>query len=94
VKIQPLLFISFLENAFKHGIKAQGESFINLKISVTDNILQVSIENSIAGKNMEESGGIGLENARKRLELLYSDNFDMKIHKSEKLFKVDISIPI
>lgn len=94
VKIQPLLFISFLENAFKHGIKAQGESFINLKMSADEYNLQVSIENSIAEKNMEESGGIGLKNARKRLELLYPDKFEMKIHKTDNLFKVDISIPI
>jgi hypothetical protein len=94
VKIQPLLFISFLENAFKHGIKAQGDSLIKMKMGIDENQLKVSIENTVANKNMEDTGGIGLENARKRLELLYRDNFEMEIDSDAAIFKVYIVIPI
>ncbi|PLX15082.1 MAG: hypothetical protein C0599_17470 [Salinivirgaceae bacterium] len=94
VKIYPLLFISFLENAFKHGIKAQGDSFIKMKMGIDENQLKVSIENTVANKNMEDTGGIGLENARKRLELLYNDNFEMEIDSDAARFKVYIVIPV
>ena len=70
-QIPPLLFISFLENAFKHGISYQHESFIHLSMEIKDEELHCLIVNSLHPTKPTKQTGIGLENTRKRLQLLY-----------------------
>jgi len=96
IKIAPLLFISFVENAFKHGIKAIGKSFIHIKFLIEDNNLQVNITNSkIKNTNTKsERTKIGLNNSKKRLELIYKNNHTFEIIENENLFKVHIKIPL
>jgi sensor histidine kinase YesM len=94
VIIYPLLFISFVENAFKHGVKARGESFINVKMTIEDNFLIFTIENAIAANSINESVGIGLENARKRFELLYKNNYSFEVNNDGATFKVHLRIPL
>ncbi len=93
--IPPLLFTSVIENAFKHGVSYSSASFINIKISTPENKLQVMIANSKTAQNDEnDENGIGLENTRKRLELIYPGKFDFRIVDNEKDFTVIISIPL
>jgi hypothetical protein len=95
VKIPPFLFISFIENAFKHGISYRKESFINIDLVPKENQLDFAVKNSKnEGINSTEFSGIGIENARKRLDLLYGKNYKLSIHDSEQMFEVDLSIPI
>jgi LytS/YehU family sensor histidine kinase len=93
--IPPLLFISFIENAFKHGISHRENSFIHISLAVSrDKIVFVS-ENSMGkssqGGDMQESG-IGLENVRKRLNLLFPGKHELNILQDDKTFKVRLSI--
>jgi len=82
ISIAPLLFISLIENAFKHGVSPTLPSFISIKINLSDqNTLQCRVENSNFPKTeTDKSGsGIGLNNLQKRLELLYPSGFKFKI---------------
>lgn len=77
IYVAPLIFISLIENAFKHGIAATGKSFIHVKIEATAQQILCSIENSNHPKQeSDRSGhGIGLEQVTKRLELSYPDKY-------------------
>ncbi len=73
INIAPLIFISLIENAFKHGVSATGPSFINIRLEADDNRITCSIENSNYPKNSDDNSGhgIGLKQVKARLELLY-----------------------
>jgi two-component system, LytTR family, sensor kinase len=93
--IPPLLFIPFIENAFKHGISYRDRSFINIAMKIVDDQVNFSTENSI-GKSSQtgdlQHSGIGLENVRKRLGLLFPGKHELKIEQDETVFRVGLSI--
>ena len=93
-KIPPLLFTSLLENAFKHGISYKEASFINISLSFSEGKLHFEIENSNHKKTSEDASGIGIENTKKRLALLFKDNFDFNISETNDIYKVNLSIPL
>lgn len=94
-QIPPLLFTSLIENAFKHGISYSNGSFINLKMEILDSGLYFEIENSKAPKSAnEQQSGIGLENTRKRLKLLYADNYSLEVSDAGNSFVVKLNIPL
>jgi len=98
-KIPPLLFISLVENAFKYSSMLKGEGhLILLKIQSIEGILTFYAENSFK-KNAEneldtdwKESGIGLENTKKRVQLLYPNRHKMEINKKDKTFKVLLTI--
>ncbi len=93
--IPPLLFTSFIENAFKHGISYKQKSFIFIDISTDSSHLLVKVDNSIHQKSDAESAsGIGIINARKRLNLLYGNNYQLEIREIEDTFTVQVKIPL
>lgn len=93
-KIPPLLFTSFVENAFKHGISYKYPSFIKIDILPTSSALQVVVKNSNhQKKEVEQSSGIGLDNAKRRLDLLYSNEYTLNIIENKALFTVHLTIP-
>lgn len=70
--IEPLLLISFIENAFKYGTDYKGATHVKIKIAITDNILDFWVENKIEKKQVcPENSGIGMTNIESRLQLLY-----------------------
>lgn len=86
ITIAPLLFISLIENAFKHGISNTRPSFINIDIEVlSPSRISCRIENSFFPKNEQDKSGsgIGLENLKKRLELLYPNRYSLHIEQNE-----------
>jgi LytS/YehU family sensor histidine kinase len=90
--IPPLLFISLIENAFKHGISFREKPYIEISMLTDSNSITFRCVNSMA-KIKEENGighpsGIGLENLRKRLNLLFPGKHDLKINRSENEFEV------
>lgn len=93
--IAPLLFMTLIENAFKHGVSNNQESFIRINILV-ENAKGVlcTIENSICqGSNIEtKNSGIGLANLEKRLELLYPHKHDLHISKVNNCFAVRMRV--
>jgi LytS/YehU family sensor histidine kinase len=93
-QIPPLMLITFIENAFKHGISYQHESFIDVKASIEDDQLHFSCRNSKAEKPNEEKGGVGLANVKQRLKLLYDNHYALKIQDSPDIYSVQLSIPL
>jgi len=77
--IAPLLLISFVENAFKHGEVNESESPVIISLTIAKNILCFYVANKINHRNKDFSGGIGLKNVRRRLELLYPGKYDLQI---------------
>ena len=94
VQIPPLLFISFVENAFKHGVSYQKESFIRVAMTIEDGKLAFRCSNSNWGKSGEQNHGIGLENVRKRLRLLFGQDYTLSINEREGSFNVLLVIPL
>lgn len=95
VNIPPLLTISFIENAFKYGISYETASFVHIKVNISENRLYFKIENSINLKNTKEKkSGIGLDNTKKRLELLFGKDYELSIKNDDKKFEVNLNIPI
>lgn len=95
VSIPPLLLIVFVENAFKHGISYNRESFIHLHIDYADNEVCSIIENSKhPATSSRLSAGIGLENVRKRLALIYGEkNYSLEISEKNDTYTVKLIIP-
>lgn len=91
IKIAPMLLIPFVENSFKHGSIQNGILNINIALSCNDKQLRFLIENTHAESEKNHSG-IGLENIKKRLELLYKNKYELKIAESEDNFKVTLKI--
>ena len=96
LQIPPMLIIPFIENAFKHGVaRSMNKSWMNISIDENDQMLDVLVSNS---KNQHtekrNSGGIGLANVKKRLELLYHDRYKLDISEKINHYDVFLSIPI
>ena len=98
IKIAPMVFLPFVENSFKHGLKSGAEkAFVNIRITVDKKILVFEVENA---KSSEPSfadskyKGIGIGNVKKRLELLYPGLHKLKIMENEKIFKVFLQIQL
>jgi two-component system, LytTR family, sensor kinase len=97
ISIPPLLFIPFIENAFKHGISYNHNSFVKIDMRMEGKSLIFICENSLARTTEEnniENGGIGLENVRKRLGLLFPGRYEMNITSDNKTFKVFLEIKL
>lgn len=95
VKIPPLLTISFIENAFKYGISYQRPSFIHININVIDNQFIFQVKNRIHQEiKQNKNSSIGIENTRKRLELLFGTNYELNIDEHDDVFKVNLSYPL
>jgi two-component system LytT family sensor kinase len=95
VSMPPLLFISIIENAFKHGISYREKSFIDITMEVSKELITFRCINSIVKAGVENStqhSGIGLENVSKRLNLLFPGRHEFKIEETGSTFHVLVSI--
>lgn len=94
IQIAPLLFISLIENAFKHGVSASKASKIEIKMTGDNNKVLFTIENdNFPKKNNDKSGsGIGLQNLEKRLQLLYPNKYSFKTSVNDARFLVSLEI--
>lgn len=95
VKVPPLLFIPFVENIFKHGVSYRQPSHITISLNVTDggDIIFRSSNTRHTTSSADTHHGIGLENLRRRLDLLYPGQYAMEIDGSGNQFKVMLEIP-
>lgn len=94
-KVAPLLFFPLIENAFKHGVKGVSESaFIHLVLNVQGGIEFSIVNNKGQVDDMEKGkfGGIGLENVRRRLELIYPDAHEFEVIETEDVFEVKLKL--
>ena len=92
--VPPLMLISFIENAFKHGISYQHPSFIDAKVTIGDGKLHFTCRNSKADRPNQEKGGVGLANVKQRLKLLYDNNFTLNIQDNPDTYHVELMIPL
>lgn len=95
IQIPPMLFIAFVENAFKHGTPIDGFLDIDIHLKTTETQLLFTIQNTINKNNTpSESHGIGLENTKKRLESLYPDQYTLTHTKKEHHYTVQLEIQL
>ncbi|QDP85583.1 histidine kinase [Chryseobacterium sp. SNU WT5] len=94
VCIAPLLTFTFIENAFKYGLKANENNFLKINVDIADDIFSFSIQNDSENKSTEIKtlGGIGMKNVKKRLNLIYPDKHNLMIENKENCFSVFLSI--
>lgn len=92
VKIAPLLFISPIENAFKHGVNARMKSFVHIGLHPEGKDLVFTCENSLFEKTGEDhiGSGIGVENLKRRLELIYPDAYSYEHDEKDGAYSVRI----
>jgi sensor histidine kinase YesM len=95
IDIAPLLLIVFIENAFKHGIEpAEDAAILKLLITCNDRELTFSCENSFDPEEINQTRGIGLDNLRKRLELLYPNHYTLHIQPIGNIFKAELKLKL
>lgn len=96
VSVPPMIFMPFVENAFKHGRKRDVSPGIFINLSILNNNIEFSITNYIKEEeNVDNAkGGFGLKNIKRRLELLFKDKYDLKIINEEKKFIVKLKITL
>ncbi len=94
VKVPPLIFIVLVENAFKHGVSYNEPSFVKINISYDGKFVTCDVRNSRHKREKTSASGMGLENVRKRLDLLFGNRYNFTIdHSSEAEYHVQLSIP-
>lgn len=96
INVPPLLLLSFVENAFKHGVKENDKLKISMSFEVLNNkYLAFTLTNNFNVKaNREVGRGIGNENAKRRLNLLFSDNFILDSKVEGDIYKLFLKIPV
>lgn len=94
ILIAPLLSFTFIENAFKYGLKSKNINFLRINIEIVNNIFYFAIKNNkeINSKKTSNFGGIGVKNIEKRLRLLYPNKHEIIIEDRDVSFFVSISI--
>ena len=96
VEVAPLLFISLVENAFKHGVNARYPSFVNVGMSYADGVITFRCANSLFEKQGSDhiGSGIGLENMKRRLELLYPGKYTYEQKADNEAYTVEVKLKV
>jgi hypothetical protein len=96
IQIAPLILIPFIENAFKFGINPEENSAITIEIDATGKELHMKVVNFKVNlrREKEHAGGLGIENARRRLGLIYPEKHRLIINDNGKYFTVDLFIDL
>ncbi len=96
-EIEPMLLIPFVENAFKHGVGLIEEAQIDIELTVKHSVLQFFVRNRYSNEITEirdKTSGIGLNNVKRRLNLLYGNQYSLLINKKEGWFTVSLQIKL
>lgn len=95
VSLPPLLLIVLIENAFKHGISYNHRSFIDIELTIKRDMLCCTVANSQHNTHGTARSGIGMSNLQKRLQLLYGNQYTLKVDNAEEdIYRVTLIIPI
>lgn len=93
--IEPLLLISFVENAFKYGTDYKGAAHVKIKIFINENSLDFWIENTIEDYRKDpDNSGIGLVNIKSRLDLLYPNAHELNINQDNQYYRVHLNLKL
>ena len=93
-EVPPLMFITFVENAFKHGVSYRQESFIEIELKTDDTSLAFTCRNSRIPASEDKHGGVGLKNVKKRLDLIYGNDYKLEIIDDPEIYSVSLTIPL
>jgi LytS/YehU family sensor histidine kinase len=88
--ITPLVLISFVENAFKHGIATDSENPISISLNLSDGKLLFHVSNIKSSMNKDITGGIGLQNVQRRLSLIYKDRYRLQIDDTNDIYNCEL----
>jgi len=94
VMLSPFLFIPFVENAIKHGASATGNTYLYLDFRLTETHLHFRSENSVPSARKTLVGGLGLKNLKRRLELLYRENYSLEVKDDTNKYIVELTVPL
>lgn len=94
-RVPPLLLLPFVENAFKHGLDQEtGNGWIDITILIENNQLNLQVCNSLPAGIASGNTGMGLQNVRKRLELLFPGAHQLEIEKKESEFRILLNLQL
>ena len=93
-EVPPLMFITFVENAFKHGVSYRQESFIDIILTADDQGLQFICRNSKKPAEEDKHGGVGLKNVKQRLNLIYGNNYELRLNDEPNTYTVTLTLPL
>ncbi len=91
--ITPLILISFIENAFKHGVNPNKDSEIKINIGIEEDYLTLFVSNNKV-QTIQSDSGIGLQNTIERLSLLYPDRHNLQIEDNQEKYRITLKIKI
>ena len=91
-EVAPLLLISFVENAFKHGEVNDEHNPLKISLLVSQNKLNFTVLNHKKNQNKDEIGGVGLENVNRRLQLIYPNQHSLEVQDSDKNYNCELNI--
>ncbi|MBN2281646.1 MAG: histidine kinase [Candidatus Marinimicrobia bacterium] len=95
LRVMPLVFLPFVENAFKHGVaNNQNRSWINIHLLAHPKRIEFKIENSLRREQRTGKEGIGLKNVKSRLKVVYKNKFDLFIKNTREVYSVDLILEI
>lgn len=95
LEIPPLLFLPFIENCFKHGVKNNDNVKVDISFEIKDNFLFFTVSNNFQNNQLKPiKHGIGIENVKRRLQLLYGNKFSLETSAEKNKFKVLLKLPI
>lgn len=94
LKIAPLIFITIIENVFKHGNTGNSEHQIDVSITTKNGVVSCSTFNHYNNNVLTNGNGIGLKNLKKRLNLIYGEKATLIINKTKDSFSVDLKIDL
>lgn len=92
-QIAPLIFLPYIENAFKHGVSTRENSKIDIQVRIERNDLHLQVTNQKVNTHTV-SNGLGMENARMRLQLLYPGKHELEVKNEADAFSVSLSITL
>jgi len=93
-RIAPLLLFPLIENASKHGVMNDPDKPTQIDLNVADSSIRFTIKNYKNNYLKDETGGIGIQNVQKRLDLLYPNQYTLKVDESGDQFIVDLQLPL
>ena len=92
-KVPPMILITFVENAFKHGVSYRNASFIDIKLRHSEGRLYFDCINSRQDNEQTEHGGVGLRNVRERLQLLFGEDYTLQTEENADRYEVHLDFP-
>ena len=91
-KVPPFILISFVENAFKHGDVNDPSKPITICCEVKDEVLHFMVSNKKSTHQKDDTSGIGMNNVKRRLDLIYGDKYSLKILNNEDFYSCELSL--